>query len=110
MKYNIKTKNRMMTLQANSFSLNDVLLLVAEYYGEEWYGCTVQDENGNFICIPVKEYFTEGDPNKSVYQWAIEYMNGANRMRGGLVHKYHDSKEDEEVCNYGYNPFVTVSE
>lgn len=94
-------------VKADSVSLNDIFLLVAQYYGDEWYGCSVSDENGNFFCNAVKDYYTDGDPNKSVYEWAIQQYNCSMRCRAGLCHEYETY--DGTAYNSNYNPFVETN-
>ena len=115
MKYNITLgqSHKELTLEGDSMSLSDVMLLVANQYGEEWYGCCVRDENKNFFCNAVKDYYTDKyspHPDWSVYQWAVSIYCDSMRCRAGLVHKFYDYRKDEEIYNTNYNPFEEVSE
>lgn len=95
-------------LTANDTYISEVFLLVAQYYGEKWYGCSVRDENGNIYCNAVKECYTEEDPSKTVYQWALEKYNISMRIRNGLCSIYEDDEGTEYRTNY--NPFVQTKE
>ena len=98
-----------LVINAESTYPVEVSLLVAQYYGNEWYGCSIRDENGNIYCNAVREYYEQKDPNKSVYQWALEAFTTSLRIRAGLCKKYEDYDGDI-VCNTDYNPFVEIIE
>lgn len=93
-------------VKAYGISIDDISLMVAQYYGDEWYGCCVSDEDGNFMCHAVKEYYNDIDPTKSVYEWAISSHNSSTRCVCGLC----EVSEDYEGTHYetNYNPFVEI--
>lgn len=105
-KVTLGLSNKKIMVEAKSVSLHEVMLMVAQYYGEEWYGCSVADENGNFFCNAVKDYYAEGDPNKTVYQWALEDYVTSMRCRAGLAKIYETY--DGTTYSTGYNPFVAL--
>ncbi len=91
---------------SGKLTCEDVLLMVAKEYGEEWYGCCVNcKEKDAWICNAVKEYWTEEDPSISVYQHAINNYMGHIRIPAGLFEKHYDWRDESEVYSYGYNPF-----
>ena len=58
----------------------DVLLLIAEHFGEEWYGCKVTDEKGTVTQILDKSMYQVAYPNKNVYENAISQHNLSARI------------------------------
>lgn len=94
----------------SSMSLDEVLLMVANEYGDEWYGCAVScPETKSFILIPCKSYYTgiedDGTPNKyydfpeerkswTVYQWAIKMFS--TNLYIDHNHCLHHYSYDEE--------------
>lgn len=109
MKYTITlgTSETKLQVESDNLSLSDISLMVAHYYGEEWYGCSIVDECGNFICYAVKSYYTECDPNKTVYQWALDDYITSMRCHAGLVNVYEDDGGTTYSTNY--NPFTEIS-
>ena len=90
-----------LTVESDTLTLDDVLLLVADAYGEEYFGCTVSAENGDFICNAVKEYFEETDAYKgmSVYEIALHNYASRLKIKAGLYDMYYDAFEDSEVLS-----------
>lgn len=100
------SSRKQLQVKANGVSIDDISLMVAQYYGDEWYGSSVCDEDSNFVCHAVKEYYNSIDPTKSVYEWAIESHNTSIRRVCGLC----KVGEDYEGTYYetNYNPFVEI--
>ena len=62
-----------------SLSVCDVLLLIVQNYGEEWYGCRIYGD-GFAVVVPEKEAYSIIDENKTVYEWAIERHNRTTQL------------------------------
>ena len=97
---------KQLQVKAYGVSIDDISLMVAQYYGDEWYGSNISDEDGNFICHAVREYYNDIDPTKSVYEWAISSHISSIRRVCGLC----EVGEDYEGTDYktNYNPFVEI--
>ena len=84
-----------------NLSISDILLLVVEHFGEEWYGCTVKNLDINReMSIPSKATYNATNPNKSVYEWAIESHNISARLSIDL--------EEADTVVINNNPFTEV--
>ena len=93
----------------NTLTIDDLLLMIAKEYGNEWYGaCVSCPEKNSFICNAVEEYFTELDPSKTVYEHAINTYVMHIRDKAGLYHTSYDWREDCETHQFNYNPFEEV--
>ena len=57
---------------------------------------------------PVKEYYDEEFPGKSVYEHAIKMYKSSLRERIGLVKISYDYFDDSESHDTAYDPFEEV--
>ena len=95
----------------DNMTIDEVMLMVAQQYGEEWYGCRVSCKD-SFICNAVRSYYTginddgtpdeyyggtEEDKAKSVYQHAMDNYVVSIKIAHGLCTKYYDWHKDAEV-------------
>lgn len=85
-------------VESDSLTMDDVLLMVAEKFGEEWYGCSVSCGK-DFICNAVKDYYSYRDSDKTVYEWAlISYVNKIKIANGMYTTKYDWHDDCEVYC------------
>lgn len=78
----------------------DVLLLIVEHFGEEWYGCKVTDANGRCTEILNKDLYNISHPNQSVYECALSMHNLSARICNPC------NDEDAQSAVENKNPFI----
>lgn len=94
--------NKRFKLNANS--CDEISLLIAEEFPEEWYGMSIQketlsDEPPTFMCNAVKEYYDEISPNMSPLEIATQHMlSHIRHQQPELKEWVWDSQERDEVC------------
>ena len=82
-----ETKRKFM-LKANT--MNEVLVFVASEFNEEYFGCNVVCENGDFCCIPVKSYYEEIEDTRSALEIATKQLVNEIRIKNNFCTIYVD--------------------
>ena len=123
MKYNVMLGKSKKEFVINTpIDIDGVLLMIADNYGDEWYGCCVScKETNSFICNAVESYYTgvneDGSINKyydfpneyrdrTVKDWAIERYCDSLKYKNGHYTSSYDYREDSEVYHITKNIFT----
>lgn len=119
-----KSRKNLSVILPEGFTCSDVLFMIAEKYGDEWYGAGVScKETNSFHINAVESYYTgiekDGSINKyydfpeeykkrTVYEWAIhEYVRDMKINRG--VCKIGHCWDDGDECTT-YTPIDIFEE
>jgi len=101
MKYTVALKRPKEEFEiVTDLPVRDVLLLVAEHFGDGWYGCKVTDANGRYTEILDKELYNISHPNQSVYECALSMHNLSARICNPC------NDEDTQSAVENKNPFI----